>query len=202
MGTLSSSLLLGLLLGFRHASDADHVATIATVVVGRTRLFGALRTAVLWGLGHSLTFFAVGLAIIMFDLHVPASFETAVDVIIAASLLVLGGIQLARARSNQTAQSEPHASRPFLLGTLHGLAGSAGVALIALTTIEQRHLALLYLLFFAVGTIAGMTVVTLVLAYSFKLSSSLRWAKRALVIGAGVVSCVCGIGILGELFTT
>ncbi|MET0283449.1 MAG: hypothetical protein ABW352_03240 [Polyangiales bacterium] len=196
---LSSPLLLGLLLGFRHASDADHVATIAAVVVGRYRLLGAIRTALLWGLGHSVTFFAVGLAIVMFDLHVPEAFESAVDIAIAASLLVLGGIQLVRAQRNQTEQPEPHGSRPFLLGSLHGLAGSAGVALIALTTIHSRHQALWYLVLFAIGTIGGMAVITLALAWSFQLSSSLSWAKRALIVAAGVVSCLCGLSILHEM---
>jgi nickel/cobalt exporter len=196
---LSSPLLLGLLLGFRHASDADHVATIAAVVVGRSRLAGALRTALLWGAGHSLTFFAVGLAIIAFDLHVPDAFESAVEIAIALSLLILGGIQLVRARNNQVSQAEPHASRPLLLGSLHGLAGSAGVALIALTTIEDRRAAALYLLLFAVGTIGGMAVITLVLAWSFRLSSSRAWARRGLILAAGIVSCVCGLSILGEM---
>lgn len=199
MAHAMSPLLLGLLLGFRHASDADHVATIAAVVVGRTRLLGALRTAVFWGAGHSLTFFAVGLAIMLFNLHVPESFEFGVQLAIALSLLVLGGIQLVRARRNQTEQSEPHASRPLLLGSLHGLAGSAGIALIALTTIPDKHEALLYLLLFAVGTMAGMAVITLALAWSFQLSSSLTWARRGLVLAAGIVSCLCGLSILGEM---
>ena len=94
---LASPLLLGLALGVRHAADADHVATIATVVVGRTSLLGALRTAVFWGLGHTLTFFAVGLGIVLFGLQVPATFELGVDLLIAASLLLLGMAQLARA---------------------------------------------------------------------------------------------------------
>jgi nickel/cobalt exporter len=196
---VSSPLWLGLLLGFRHASDADHVATIAAVVVGRSRLFGALRTALLWGLGHSVTFFAVGLAIVSFDLQVPEAFESAVDIAIAASLLILGGIQLVRAQRNQTEQPEPHGSRPFLLGSLHGLAGSAGIALIALTTIHERSEALWYLVLFALGTIGGMAVITLALAWSFQLSSSLGWTKRALIVAAGVVSCVCGLSILREM---
>src|SRR5687767_8759264 len=43
---LTLSLFLGLTLGIRHAADADHVATIAAVVVGRTSLAGALHTAI------------------------------------------------------------------------------------------------------------------------------------------------------------
>lgn len=196
---LSSPLLLGLLLGLRHASDADHVATIAAVVVGRTHLLGALRAALLWGLGHSATFFAVGLLIVLFDAQIPESFELGVDVAIALSLLALGALQLARARRKVLDDAQPHPSRPLLLGSLHGLAGSAGVALVALTTIPTQHLALFYLLLFALGTIAGMAAITLVLAWSFRATSSLAWARKGLIVAAGLASCVCGVLILVEL---
>lgn len=193
---LASPLLVGLLLGIRHAADADHVATIATVVVGRTHLLGAIRTAILWGAGHSATFFSVGLGIVLFGIHVPEEFETGVDLAIALSLLALGALQLVRARNNQLAQKDPHASRPLLLGSLHGLAGSAGVALLALAAIQSKHEALLYLLLFALGTMAGMAAITLLLAWSFRVSASLAWLRRALVLTAGIVSCCCGLSIL------
>jgi hypothetical protein len=82
---------------------------------------------------------------------------------------------------------------------MHGLAGSAGVALLALSTIGSRGHALLYLALFGVGTVLGMALITLVLAWSFRLSSSLAWAQRALVIAAGTVSCAVGLLIVGEL---
>jgi high-affinity nickel-transport protein len=164
-------------------------------------LLGAIRTAVLWGAGHSLTFFAVGLGIVLFGLHLPPIFDTSIDLAIALSLLVLGGIQLLRARRNQVTQETPHASRPLLLGSLHGLAGSAGIALLALAAIQTKHEALLYLLLFALGTMAGMAVITFLLAWSFRVSSSLAWMRRGLVVAAGVVSCVCGLSILSELWS-
>lgn len=197
---LASPLLLGLFLGVRHAVDADHVATIASVVVGRTNLIGALRTALLWGLGHTFTFFGTGLAIVLFRLQVPSRFEIGVDMLIAASLLVLGAAQIAKAARNH-AQSDqtPHASRPLALGSLHGLAGSAAVALLALASIRSELQALLYLGLFGVGTIAGMLAITGLLAWSFQLSSSLKGARRGLILAAGVASCVCGLSILGEI---
>lgn len=196
------SLFLGLTLGIRHAADADHVATIAAVVVGRTSLAGALRTAVLWGLGHSITFFAVGLGIVLFDLKVPESFELTVEVLIATSLLLLGVQQLIRSSRMESAGGHSHPARSLALGSMHGLAGSAAVALLALSTIGSRGQALLYLLLFGLGTMLGMAAITLLLAYSFKLSSSQVWAQRSLIAGAGVASCLCGLFIFGELLTS
>ncbi|MDB4973875.1 MAG: Nickel transporter UreH [Myxococcaceae bacterium] len=196
---LASPLLLGLLLGIRHAADADHVATIATVVVGRTNLLGALRTAVLWGVGHTFTFFAVGLAIVLFKLRIPEELDLAVEFLIGLSLVLLGTAQLRRAAHNTQSEEQPHAARPFALGSLHGLAGSAAVALLALAAIEHEGQALLYLGLFGLGTVCGMALITLALAWSFRLSASLTWMPRVLIVTAGVASTLCGISIFGGL---
>lgn len=197
---LASPLLWGLALGIRHAADADHVATIATVVVGRTNLLGALRTAVFWGLGHTLTFFAVGLAIVLFGLQVPSGFERGVDLAIGLSLVLLGLSQLRRAARNQLIEEAPHAARPLALGCMHGLAGSAAVALLALAAIRSELQALLYLGLFGLGTVLGMAAITLVLAWSFRLSESLVWMRRGLIVAAGVASTLCGVAIFSQLF--
>jgi high-affinity nickel permease len=57
--------------------------------------------------------------------------------------------------------------RPFVVGAVHGLAGSAAVALLVLTTIRNVHWAVAYLLIFGVGTIAGMMLITMSLASAF-----------------------------------
>lgn len=196
-------LFLGLALGIRHAADADHVATIATVVIGRATLGGALRTAIFWGLGHSLTFFAVGLGIVLFGLELPPSFDLTVEILIGLSLLLLGVNQLLRSRGTEAgrvATAAPRHSRSLALGGMHGLAGSAAIALLALSTIGSRSEALVYLALFGVGTMLGMALITLLLAYSFKLSSSLAGAQRYLIAAAGVASCLVGLSIFGEMF--
>ena len=64
--------------------------------------------------------------------------------------------------------------RPLLVGVVHGLAGSAAVALLALTTIRDSRWAIAYLLLFGVGTIAGMMLITLGIASTFRAVSELR----------------------------
>ena len=59
---------IGLALGIRHAADPDHVVAV-TAITARTRgVLGAAWLGVVWGLGHTLTLFAVGAAIILFNL--------------------------------------------------------------------------------------------------------------------------------------
>jgi hypothetical protein len=101
-----------------------------------------------------------------------------------------------------------HALRPLLVGIVHGLAGSAAVALLVLSTIRQPKWALLYLLIFGAGTIAGMMLITAALALPFSFAGHrFAWLNRSLVLGSGLLSLCFGvfvcydIGFVSGLFT-
>jgi high-affinity nickel-transport protein len=98
--------------------------------------------------------------------------------------------------------------RPLVVGLVHGVAGSAAVALLVLTTIRNPQWAVLYLLVFGIGTIAGMMLITGALVLPFALSNSrfskINWGLR---IASGVISAAFGlflvyqIGFVNGLFT-
>jgi len=98
--------------------------------------------------------------------------------------------------------------RPLAVGIVHGLAGSAAVALLVLTTIRVPSWAVLYLLVFGVGTVAGMMLITAAIAVPFALSES-RFARlnRGLGLVSGLVSLGFGVfivyrmGFVNGLFT-
>ena len=99
--------------------------------------------------------------------------------------------------------------RPFVIGTVHGLAGSAAVALLVLTTIRNVRWAVAYLLIFGVGTIAGMMLITMSLASAFRLVTKTREKfSRRLALASGLLSLGFGlfvayrIGIVDGLFTS
>jgi len=101
-----------------------------------------------------------------------------------------------------------HALRPLLVGIVHGLAGSAAVALLVLTTIREPKWAFLYLLIFGIGTIAGMMLITAALALPFSFAGNrFGWLNRSLVLGSGLLSLCFGIfvcydvGFVDGLFT-
>jgi hypothetical protein len=102
-----------------------------------------------------------------------------------------------------------HSLRPLLIGIVHGLAGSAAVALLVLGTIRETRWALFYLLVFGLGTIAGMMLMTLAFAVPFTFAGSrLAWLNQGLVTATGVVSLIFGlivayrIGFVDGLFTS
>ena len=102
-----------------------------------------------------------------------------------------------------------HSLRPLLIGIVHGLAGSAAVALLVLSTIRDPRWAVLYLLIFGVVTIAGMMLITAVIALPFSFAGyRFAWLNKSLVTGSGLVSLGFGlfvcyqIGIVDGLFTS
>jgi len=102
-----------------------------------------------------------------------------------------------------------HSLRPLLVGIVHGLAGSAAVALLVLGTIRDARWAIFYLLLFGIGTIVGMMLMTLAFAAPVTAAGNrFAWINRTMVTGTGVLSLVFGlavayqIGIVDGLFSS
>jgi hypothetical protein len=101
-----------------------------------------------------------------------------------------------------------HTLRPLFVGLVHGLAGSAAVALLVLSTIREPRWAVLYLLIFGAGTIAGMMLITAAIALPFSFAGyKFAWLNKGLIVGSGVLSLAFGlfvcyqIGFVDGLFT-
>src|SRR5207245_5212128 len=101
-----------------------------------------------------------------------------------------------------------HTLRPLFVGLVHGLAGSAAVVLLVLTTIREPRWAVLYLLIFGVGTIAGMMLITVAIALPFSFAGyRFAWLNKSLVVGSVVLSLAFGlflcyqIAVINGLFT-
>jgi high-affinity nickel permease len=102
-----------------------------------------------------------------------------------------------------------HSLRPLFIGIVHGLAGSAAVALLVLSTIHEPRWGVFYLLIFGVGTIAGMMLITAALSLPFSYGGErFTWLNQGLVTASGVVSLCFGlflsyqIGFVDGLFTS
>ena len=90
--------------------------------------------------------------------------------------------------------------RPLVIGIVHGLAGSAAVALLVLTTIRNPNWALVYLLVFGVGTIAGMMLITMSIATTFHLVTGKRENfSRRLALASGLLSLVFGLVVAYQI---
>lgn len=186
-----SILALGFLLGLRHATDADHVVAVSTIVSRERRPLAALAVGAWWGLGHTLTLVSVGGAIVLFGLVVPPRFALALEFSVALMLIVLGALNMQRAFAGV---GRAWRLRPLMVGLVHGLAGSAALALLVLASVHHAGAALLYLGIFSAGTVLGMILLTgalfLPLAAAARRFASL---ERSLARATGAFSVAFGL---------
>ncbi len=188
--TLLPALAFGFVLGLRHATDADHIAAVGTIVSHSRAPRDAALVGAWWGVGHSASILLVGGALVLFRIPMPARIALALELCVAIMLIVLGARSLmARRRA-----PAPTALRPLFVGVMHGLAGSAVLAMLLIGTAGGPLTSALYLLCFCVGTIAGMSLVTALIALPARLDAAraLRF-EQALRTAAGIASV--GIGL-------
>ena len=205
MHGLPVAFMVSLLLGMRHATDADHVVAVTTIVNRERTAWQSGRIGVMWGLGHTLTIFLVGGAIILFKLAFTARLGLSMEFCVALMLMVLGVLNITR---NSTSVVSSQQLRPFIVGAVHGMAGSAAATLLILPLIDDTRWALLYLGVFGAGTIAGMAMVTTAIAApAVYAGDRLAGLQRGIRLASGVVSLGFGaylgyrIGFIDGLFT-
>ena len=248
---LFSIVALGFFLGMRHATDPDHVIAVTTIVTGQRNLRSSALIGAFWGIGHTLTIFLVGGAIILFDLVIPARIGLSMELSVAIMLVVLGAMNLSSffrslpANANAVSMGEDHSRhhehdgrahthihvhgpgehhhgpldpwlvrldrvlgkwavyrplRSLLIGIVHGLAGSAAVALLVLTTIHNPYWATAYLLVFGVGTIGGMMLITMSIGTTAKFVGRSGIFSRRLALAAGLLSLGFGLLLAYQIF--
>jgi high-affinity nickel-transport protein len=223
---------LGLVLGIRHSTDPDHVVAISTIVTRERSMRGAALLGTLWGLGHTLTIFVVGCLIILCGVIIPPRVGLAMEFSVGLMLILLGvlnltgilqtvTVRLSRNREHPAGPMAPGSSlsrlqgcrtyqwmRPLAIGLVHGLAGSAAVALLVLSTIHTAIWAVLYLVIFGAGTMLGMMCMTVAMSIPLVYAGDrLPKVSRYLGLASGLVSVCFGtflvyqLGFVSGLFT-
>src|SRR5256714_10195626 len=103
---------------------------------------------------------------------------------------------LARIDQRLAGVSAYRLTRPLVVGIVHGLAGSAAVALLVLAAIQTPLWSVLYLLIFGLGTIAGMMLITAAIGVPFALGRTDRERlQRGLRVASGLISVAFGIAV-------
>jgi len=194
---------LGFFLGIRHATDADHVVAV-TAIASRSRgIWQAAGVAALWGVGHTLTIFVVGAAIIMFSIVVPPRVGLSLEFAVGIALAVVGCLNVAGKRGFMTSGADDGAVprlRAFVVGLVHGLAGSAAAALLVLATVRDPRAAVAYLRVFGFGTVLGMMLVTVAFAVPTSLAARrFGFATLGIRLSTGLLSAALGLWVMYQV---
>ena len=213
-------LLVAFALGLRHAFDPDHLVAVSTLVAGARER--ATRSAALlgaaWGLGHALTLTAFGLPVILVHAHLPRLVEALAEALIGAIIAALavrllvrwrrGALHLhvhehgsdahAHLHSHALEGSHRHAHairsprQAFSIGLVHGLAGSAGVAVLIVAAVPDRALATAALLVLVAGAAVSMAAASALMGRAFTAAAASQGFHRTVPALAGA-ACLFGV---------
>ena len=184
-----SVLIAGFLIGMRHALDADHIAALSVFLAEKPSPQQAARQGALWGIGHSLTLLAVGFAVIALDIKLSAQVASLLEFAVGIMLIGLGLDLLRRYRQHIKQISS---KRVLGVGLMHGLAGSSALILLTLSTIDAPGTALVYIVLFGLGSILGMMLLSVALAWPLQRVSQHSATAQALTRCA---ACIASIGL-------
>jgi hypothetical protein len=200
--SILSPLALGLVLGFKHALDADHLAAVSTMATERRGLFASSLIGALWGLGHTISLVVAGVLVIVFHFEIGEHVGKALELCVGFMLIALGVNSLRNlARGGRSHMHAPRlGARPLLVGMVHGLAGSAALTLLVFAAIPSPALGLLYIAIFGIGSIGGMVIMSTLFSLPAKLTSLHSARGNILIRGlAGIVSVCFGASIVYDM---
>ena len=238
-----SALFLGLILGFKHSTDGDHVVAVSTMAKNFKNIFKSLWVGVSWGLGHSTPLLILGTLILFIKESLMEFYESVAKYFefgVAIMLVLLGaqvfyklfnGSMHIHSHDHDDDHTHLHGShdhddedddhhdqrhplltlfpffRPksFVIGLIHGMAGSAAVMLAILPTTPSIFTGILFLILFSVGTMLSMSIMTIILALPFKYNSSEKLSNY-IISSFGFLSIALGLALgsdiaLGTSFT-
>ena len=213
-------LLIAFALGLRHATDPDHLVAVSTLVAGtRARAVrAAARLGLAWGIGHGLTLLAFGIPMILLRSYLPASVESLAETLIGVVIALLAVRLLVRWRrgafhvhahdheghrhvhlhthAQVAAHEHPHGVRTpahaFGLGLLHGMAGSAGVAVLVVAAVADRTLAVAALIVLVTGCAVSMTLLSALVGRVLG-AAGVRRHFTAAIPALGSAACLFGL---------
>ena len=234
--TTASALAFGFVLGLKHAVEVDHLAAVSTIVSERKTLLGSMLVGGLWGIGHTVSLLIAGVAGILLHVEISERTALALEFMVGLMLVALGANALRKLwrgghlhlhvhRHGGRAHIHPHIHdgspetdshthhgfslgvRPLFVGMVHGLAGSAALMLLVLSTISRPLVGLLYIIVFGVGSIGGMMIMSALVSLPVYLTAT-RFNRANLAMRglAGLFSLGFGlfmiyeIGFAGRLF--
>lgn len=210
-GSLVSILLIGFLLGIKHAIEPDHIIAISTIVGESKDIKRSIFAGVYWGIGHTATLFIVGMMLIVAKNTITHTVAMSLEFIVGIMLVTLGLNSLFshfKHRSHLVKGDKKNRShvKSFFIGLVHGLAGSAAMVLLTMSTVSTAWEGALYILIFGIGTVAGMLSFSTVIGIPFVLTSG-KQVNRRLNHFTGIISVLFGLyymynlGVNEGLFT-
>jgi len=183
---------------------------------------GAFKSSVLgalWGAGHTTTLVIIGLLLFLFSINIPSNVFLGFEFIVGIMLVILAITTFSNKKlfklkhvhphvhSNGTLHIHPHNHegehkhnhKSYLIGCIHGLAGSGSLVVLMASTLGNIETVLSFILIFGIGSVIGMTIISSLIGLPFALTNKFGTASKALRYIACSASLLIGANILYEI---
>lgn len=205
-----SILFLGFILGIKHSIEPDHVIAVSTIASKSKKLWRSTLAGVYWGIGHTITLFIVGMIMIFMKGQLSDTWTMTLEFLVGIMLVYLGITSMfvykkySNHQEHDTVEPEKASFlKSMIIGAVHGIAGSAAMVLLTMSTVSTVWEGAVYILIFGVGTIVGMLCITTIIGIPFVMSTKKSVGlNRLLTQMAGTVSFVFGIYYMYNLGVT
>ncbi|WP_201319340.1 sulfite exporter TauE/SafE family protein [Paenibacillus sp. EPM92] len=206
-------MLLGFILGMKHALEPDHIIALSTIASRSKSLWRSSLTGVFWGIGHTSTLFVIGLLLILLKLELSLRLSLSLEFLVGIMLVYLGfstviSFQRKKIHNHEHQhdgiphhhfhEKHEHSHSSFsyikstMIGMIHGLAGSAAMVLLVMSTVSSVWKGIVYILVFGLGTVSSMLIFTTIIGLPFVLSVKKRNLNTKLILATGALSALFG----------
>jgi ABC-type nickel/cobalt efflux system permease component RcnA len=179
---------------------------------------GAIKSSILgalWGAGHTSALVLVSLLIFVFAMSIPNEMFDNFEFGVGIMLVILGlftylnrklfgqkhvhththeGVTHTHPHTHDKAHSHGHKS--YIIGCVHGLAGSGSLVVLALSTLHDLETILSFVLVFGIGSIIGMMLVSSAIGLPFSLTLHSERINKILRYSVGSISIIVGVDIM------
>jgi ABC-type nickel/cobalt efflux system permease component RcnA len=226
--SLLSILVLGFILGVKHAIEPDHVIAVSTIASQSKKLYRSSLAGVFWGIGHTATLFIIGIVLILMKGEITEKWAMSLEFLVGIMLVYLGvtsirsfknmhvhendhnGETVKYVHSHKYSKEQEHRYqhkdisyvKSMVVGLIHGLAGSAAMILLTMSTVKSVWEGAIYILIFGAGTVVGMLFFTTIIGIPFVLSAKKLNINKTFTQLTGIVSTAFGIYYMYNLGVT
>ncbi|MYL30011.1 urease accessory protein UreH [Halobacillus halophilus] len=198
--SLLAVLGLGLALGIKHALEPDHVIAVSTSAAKSRKVLQSAMTGIYWGIGHTLTMFVFGMAVILMQEQIPETWAQSLEALVGVMLILVGATTFLSYKKSSSKQEGRGYKTSVFMGIVHGLAGSAALVLLTLSSVESAAEGAAFIFIFGAGTIVGMLLFTTVIGLPFVLTTKKWTINKGLTQAAGIISAVYGVYYLSSIY--
>lgn len=167
-----TTLLLAFLTGFTHAFEADHLVAVSAIVTRRKAMKLAIKDGVFWGFGHTSTILIMGCCVLLVKVFIQESTFSILEGIVGVMLMLLGAWRVFKFFTPKeefepsTAYTHTGHKLAYMVGSIHGLAGSGALIVLVAGTAVNAWYGILYLTLFGLGSVVGMMIASGIFSYS------------------------------------